>query len=114
MSRNITLKINASGTRTEGIEEFRQSYYAREYAHAFQIVKNMLSQKIDTQKRGHGEEESEVFNIIPFIGGRGTGKTTAMCSFARALEEYHSYVKIGKAYYYDGYLSFEQEKYCGF
>ena len=94
MDHGIILKIGSSGSKTESIEDFKESYYAREYAHAFQVVKSIISQKINMRNQIHGErDESEIFNIIPFIGSRGTGKTTAMCSFARALEQYNLYLK---------------------
>lgn len=112
MDHGIILKIGSSGSKTESIEDFKESYYAREYAHAFQVVKSIISQKINMRNQIHGErDESEIFNIIPFIGSRGTGKTTAMCSFARALEQYNLYLKQGKKEFYQEYLSIEEGSY---
>ena len=112
MDHSITLRIEALGTRVESIEEFQASYYAREYAHAFQVLKNIISQGNSRKENARGgRAEGEVFNIIPFIGSRGTGKTTAMCSFANALEEYGSYLQIGKQDYYHGYLSYDEDSF---
>lgn len=112
MDHGIILKIESSGSKTESIEDFKESYYAREYAHAFQVVKSIISQKIYMRNRIHGErDESEIFNIIPFIGSRGTGKTTAMCSFAKALEQYNLYLKQGKREFYQEYLSMDEGGY---
>ena len=112
MDHSITLRIEALGTRVESIEEFQASYYAREYAHAFQVLKNIISQGNSRKENARGgRTEGEVFNIIPFIGSRGTGKTTAMCSFANALEEYGSYLQIGKQDYYHGYLSYDEDSF---
>lgn len=112
MEHRIILKIESAGSKAENIEDFKKSYYASEYAHAFQVVKKIIAQQMNTRNRIHRERhDSEIFNIVPFIGGRGTGKTTAMCSFAKALEKYYAYLKIGKEKYYYDYLLADDDKF---
>ncbi len=77
---NEVLRIEGSGYKLEKMDEFGQSYYQKEYRQAFQIVERVVNQKEDGDR--------EVQNIIPFIGKRGSGKTSAMMSFANALKDY--------------------------
>lgn len=85
------------GLVLENINHVEKSFVAQEYRQARQNVKKILdkSKAVWKQEASSGEsagwkqnKSKEVFNLIPFVGGRGTGKTSTMCSFANMLQEY--------------------------
>lgn len=99
---NVSLQIEGTQSKIEEMEDFHKSYYGKEFFQAFQVVAEILKQnkKIFERYREDGYEnavkltQSQIHNIVPFIGKRGTGKTSAMVSFAGALKDY--YKKYGE------------------
>ena len=73
------------------------SFFMDEYTEAIEMVNAIIAlcdgKKEEGEKKGSATKESEsINNRILFVGQRGTGKTSAMTSFAKALNE----AKIGK------------------
>jgi hypothetical protein len=60
------------------IQKNDQFYFMQEYQHAMEIVNGILNNK---------DAQESVNNRILFVGQRGTGKTSAMKSFADGLDE---------------------------
>lgn len=89
---NVVLEIEGTGNKYEFPEEFWEPYYYEQYLQAFKVTEEIVKQTIkikDAEKDIHPYSNQELCNIIPFIGKRGTGKTSAMLSFAGALSLYH-------------------------
>lgn len=89
---NVVLEIEGTGNKYEFPEEFWKSYYYEQYLQAFKVTEEIIKQTIkikDGEKEINPYRNQEICNIIPFIGKRGTGKTSAMLSFAGALSLYH-------------------------
>lgn len=85
-------KLLATGVIQENIQELRESYARQEYIQAIGVLKEILR---DSEGRGNGARKTgspgkpdKIFNIIPFIGERGTGKTSTMLSFANMLADF--------------------------
>lgn len=92
LKEETVLKIEGMGNKHEEPVEFEKSYYRNEYLQAFKVVENIIRQTEQIKnKKVVLYENQEIYNIIPFIGGRGSGKTSAMLSFAGALSSYHEY-----------------------
>ena len=100
--KNIILEYADEETNEihyERIHYFEKSLYRNVYYIAFKQVENIirfnaLSQKKDYEKQGADSANMErirkqVNNLICFVGGRGTGKTSAMLSFMEALKDYY-------------------------
>ncbi len=67
--------------KIEGIDDFGESVFSEVYLKAFSNTVKIL-------KDDSGKEVHENYNnIIAFAGERGTGKTSAMLSFAGALKD---------------------------
>ena len=85
---NVVLEIEGTGNKYEFPEEFWEPYYYEQYLQAFKVTEEIVKQTIkikDAEKDIHPYSNQELCNIIPFIGKRGTGKTSALLSFAGAL-----------------------------
>lgn len=96
---DIILQIKSTEIKVEKLDDFHQSYYRNEYFHAFHVVNEILNQYVTRKERGNHLYDTacrEIYNVIPFMGTRGSGKTSAMISFAGALKEYNHYLKEGK------------------
>lgn len=86
MKENNILKIKGSEVRIETTEEIVEgSYFNDEYIHAFQIIQEI----IDRNFFRNPNSEMKIHNIVPFIGKRGSGKTSAMMSFSGILDRYY-------------------------
>jgi len=108
--------------RVENLSELKGSLFKEVYAEALQnvskIIEDTKGNKENKGTKENSEGKSEVFysdikdynNIIAFTGDRGTGKTSAMISFAKALENinliknddtvlYNEFIKIKNAGY---------------
>lgn len=73
--------------RIENPEEFHQSYFKDVYSQASKAVTGIVKQR-NGQKEDNNpflKEKKEFNNIVAFVGGRGTGKTSCMVSFAKYL-----------------------------
>lgn len=82
--KRTKLIIEGTEAKIETTEELEESYLKNQYKQAFQRVKEILRQN---QKDGERNRE-QIQNIIPFIGKRGSGKTSAMMSFSGVLKRY--------------------------
>lgn len=64
------------------------SVFRQEYAQAANIIDSIL--RLNKEKKEKKNEalnvKAEYQTVVPFIGERGTGKTSAMCSVLRALK----------------------------
>lgn len=100
--KNIILEYADEETNEihyERIHDFEKSLYRNVYYIAFKQVENIirfnaLSQKKDYERQSADSANMErirkqVNNLICFVGGRGTGKTSAMLSFMEALKDYY-------------------------
>lgn len=78
--------LQCSGIVREDIQEIPESIFNVEYRQAIELVKRILeeTESEDTSKNG------KIYNVIPFIGDRGTGKTSAMLTFFDALQQYNA------------------------
>ncbi len=80
-------------TKIEKAEEFKDSLFEASYNKAYKSLKKICEDPINSdknskncQRSAHGEEEF-IYNIIPFIGNRGSGKTSVMLSFVNSLAQ---------------------------
>ena len=84
----VNLNITGLENKIETFREFGESFFYREYQRSFQILINLLREG-NSESRGFDCDDSledrEFYNIITFTGARGTGKSSAMKSFAKAL-----------------------------
>ncbi len=85
----ILLKVAGTGNKYETCEEFESSYFHEQYTQAITIAKNIIEQSNRIQEMSNQlYQNQEICNIISFIGGRGSGKTSAMLSFAGELQNF--------------------------
>lgn len=85
----ILLKVDETGNKYETCKEFESSYFHEQYTQAITIVKNIIEQSNRIQDMPNRlYQNQEICNIISFIGGRGSGKTSAMLSFAGELQDF--------------------------
>lgn len=80
-----------SGICVEEESAFEKSIFSDVYENAAVSVENIVqmnwkNRKSQTIKLSH--QEQEIANVVSFIGRRGTGKTSSMLSFRRALDRY--------------------------
>lgn len=84
VSNSLLLSVNqlmSNGTVLETREQLEQSIFTDTYKRAENIVKEIIQDNYNWRKNTNQEFSSS--NVISFIGRRGTGKTSAMCSFAQ-------------------------------
>lgn len=85
MQREDKLVIVGTQAKIEKFDEFESSYFKDQYQQAFQAVQDIIDQNtIGSREKSYTKKQ----NIIPFIGKRGSGKTSAMMSFTGYLSEY--------------------------
>lgn len=89
----IISQIDGVGAKYEELGCFNKSRYQYVYQKAFRTTEHVLKQLQDLRHtRGRGNDSRrnrEFYNIIPFLGGRGSGKTSAMLSFMEGLKDYY-------------------------
>lgn len=83
-------KVNNKWTVKE--EASTASFFMEEYKEAIEMVNAIIalcdSKKEDGKRNGSTKKESEsINNRILFVGQRGTGKTSAMTSFSKGLDD---------------------------
>lgn len=93
--REISIKLGEEHKiRVENIESFNNSIFHDIYKDAFKCIASIVKQNnkctferkyIDNNRKNYDDEEDN--NIIAFLGDRGTGKTSAMKSVAKILDE---------------------------
>lgn len=85
MQQEDKLVIVGTQAKIEKFDEFESSYFKDQYQQAFQAVQDIIDQNtIGSIEKSYIKKQ----NIIPFIGRRGSGKTSAMMSFTGYLSEY--------------------------
>lgn len=85
MQQEDKLVIVGTQAKVEKFDEFESSYFKDQYQQAFQAVQDIINQNtIGSREKSYTKKQ----NIIPFIGKRGSGKTSAMMSFTGYLSEY--------------------------
>lgn len=87
----VILDIEGTESKIESFEKFEHSYYQNEYLQTFHIITSILeavNEKTSKGIRGKNSSYTQIHNIIPFMGKRGTGKTSVMLSFAQFLKEF--------------------------
>lgn len=85
MQQEDKLVIVGTQAKIEKFDEFKSSYFKDQYQQAFQVVQDIIDQNtIGLKEKSYAKKQ----NIIPFIGKRGSGKTSAMMSFTGYLNEY--------------------------
>ena len=86
------------GVVYEEYENFEHSIFSDVYNKAFELVKKIVDENRKYQASGQESRlvdfEWEISNIISFIGRRGTGKTSALVSFGKALKECSEYTNF--------------------
>lgn len=87
------LNLDIQDVKYEHYMEMKKSPFWDIYYQAFEKTKNIILRNDDieeSEKRGKASKKyRELYNIIPFIGKRGTGKTSAMLSYVEALKDYY-------------------------
>lgn len=102
---HILITPAKTGVYYEDLGCFGESLFKDVYLRAFERTNEIIRQNeelLDNIRLGHTSKKyREIYNIIPFIGGRGTGKTSAMLSFMEAIKDYFRlYNKLGKSIFY--------------
>lgn len=75
INKNV-LVLGQSGTVYEDRKDFQSSLFANVYKRALQITSESIIKQQNYLKKAEPSERP--YNIITFIGRRGTGKTSAM------------------------------------
>lgn len=95
-------------------EKLSESVFEQEYKKAAKIIQNIIAQSNSkrSQKESfynpHGNSQQHKLNLtefqtaVPFIGDRGTGKTSIMCSVLERLK-YYKGGKSSAAFYLDSH-----------
>lgn len=76
-------KLLREGIVIERPEEFGKSVFRNEYKKANELIKNIIIKKQNAQRDGY--DKSSAFNVISFVGSRGSGKTSLMLSLLSDL-----------------------------
>lgn len=79
--------LNDDAERLEETRDFGDSIFEESYRRAYRMLDEIIGNE---KKKWDGIDEKRKYgNIIAFLGGRGSGKTSAMNSFAYSLSQYH-------------------------
>ena len=78
-------QLMSNGTVFENRTQFEQSIFSDVYKRAGELINQIIKDNCSWRKNKKQEFKSS--NVLSFIGRRGTGKTSAMCSFAQILKE---------------------------
>lgn len=72
----------------EELEPDNRSVFQQEYVQAANIIDSILRLNKEKKEKKNGalHVKAEYQTVVPFIGDRGTGKTSAMCSVLQALK----------------------------
>lgn len=88
------LVIEGTESKVEETNSFEKSYFHNEYQQAIKAVERIINNTLDRKERE--DISAKIHNIVPFIGKRGVGKTSAMMSFANALKWYYDDIRKGR------------------
>lgn len=89
MQRKYILKIDEISTydiKIENIEEMKNSIFIDAYKEAYRNLNSIIEAQNQKKKNKDKFIDKSINNIIAFIGERGSGKTSCMKSFLRAIE----------------------------
>lgn len=92
-------KLLQRGVHIEKAFEFESSIFEGVFRNAGYSVERIVKDnrlKAEERYREDRFREIEILNVISFIGQRGTGKTSVILSFQKALEEYNSQRSYGR------------------
>lgn len=85
----IIIKLQEeNGVKFEEISEFSQSLFQDVYYEAFINTQKIIEHN-NNYKDDHPWKHERMYNIIPFWGPRGMGKTSVMRSFLGALDKFN-------------------------
>lgn len=84
------LKIRNTGYYKENIEEFSGSYHANAYRMIVKMLEDIINNNFCNREI---EEYNNPVNVLSFVGGRGSGKSSVMMSILGALENYNCHDK---------------------
>lgn len=108
----IMISGNHRGEVFEKRSDFDNSLFHRVYKRAYSIVQENVDIQLEKDKNYTIEENID--NVITFMGRRGTGKSSAMHSFMRALLDNHKDIGMSKDYtVYNNGSSEEKIKFIG-
>lgn len=80
--------LKERGVRTEMFNEAKDSFFKDTYEQAFRAVLSIHQANMKRRgKRAWRQQVHDIQNVIAFSGRRGTGKTSAMLTFANALHD---------------------------
>lgn len=81
--------------RIETVDDFENSLFARQYEEASALISEIIvnNELVEKDFKDMRWLKFEFYNIVPFLGGRGTGKTSAMFSYSTLLRNYKSYLE---------------------
>ena len=84
----------------EAPEEFQTSVLRNTYAKALKVTQEILERNEAHRNHASGKGQGtvlrnreQIYNIIAFMGDRGTGKTSAMLSYMEFLKDYYKSMK---------------------
>ena len=98
---DIILDVTKLGFKVVLFDNFNDSYYHYQFQYAQEVLQDIVfhlfeetieetneeTNKKDNLSKPHlSEDEKQYYNIISFVGKRGTGKTSAMLSIKNMLE----------------------------
>lgn len=108
----VILAIDRYEVKLESVKEFESSYYSNVYRNAYKLVNEIIIENQSIVKENEymmkSDIRNQVCNTISFIGGRGSGKSSAMCSFMKSLKEYNS--NSEKEFYTNDFCFKEKER----
>ena len=87
------LEFENTGLHIESIDQFKNSYHSLSYRMAIQKLEAIIRQNFWGQK---GKVYNDPVNILAFVGGRGSGKSSVMMSLIEALKNYSYYNETGQ------------------
>lgn len=85
------IDLRKKGVVYEDVRRFPDSIYEHVYARAVKAVEQIAADSRKIEAFGNkeaGRKDLEIANVISFIGRRGTGKSSALLSFQKALRQY--------------------------
>jgi len=104
--RKNTNKFNYKGAyniiRKEDIRHFDLSLFAEQYEKVSVMVSEIIGYNLNLDICGNPYKEEyypdknkdyKIYNVISFLGGRGTGKTSAMVSYTEFLKNYEKNIE---------------------
>lgn len=91
-NRKVIVKYDVvNRAKIEKIKEFKSSLFAAQYEEASILVSEIIKNDLEEEICSKEEKllHTEFCNVVSFLGGRGTGKTSAMYSYSTLLRDYN-------------------------